>query len=99
TAARHLGEEIQFAPGGRIVKRARDVLSGARELLREVEREGMFNAIARGAFGDIKRPIDGGKGAGGVFARAAEGRYINPILDALEQAPAVAGRPALREVK
>jgi beta-lysine 5,6-aminomutase alpha subunit len=67
----------------------------------------MFAAIARGAFGDIKRPIDGGKGADGVFERAPD--YLNPILDALEAEPAAGAsaasaagataRPALREVK
>ncbi|RMH41994.1 MAG: hypothetical protein D6689_09570, partial [Deltaproteobacteria bacterium] len=57
-------------------------------------------AIARGAFGDIRRSIDGGKGADGVIERAPD--YVNPILDALEaDAPAIAlplERPRLREV-
>jgi beta-lysine 5,6-aminomutase alpha subunit len=106
-AARHLGDEIQFNPNGKIVARARQVLDQALALLREIEAEGMFAAIARGAFGDIKRPIDGGKGADGVFERAPD--YLNPILDALEAEPAAGAsaasaagataRPALREVK
>ena len=82
------------------MKRARKVLEEAAELLREVEAEGMFAAIARGAFGDIKRPVDGGKGAEGVFERDPDGGYMNPILDELEaSAPVVRAPVSLREVK
>jgi beta-lysine 5,6-aminomutase alpha subunit len=81
-AARHLAEEIRWAPEGRVVGRARTVLAEARDLLATVEKEGLFAAIARGVFADVKRPEEGGKGLGGVFEKA-EG-YVNPILDALE---------------
>ncbi len=82
TAARHLSEELQWNPKGRIVARAQLVLSEARDLLREVAAEGMFSAVARGAFADVKRPETGGRGLDGVFAKADE--YLNPVLDALE---------------
>ncbi|MSP61643.1 MAG: D-lysine 5,6-aminomutase subunit alpha [Myxococcales bacterium] len=81
-AARHLGEELQWNPDGRIVARARQVLGDARELLSTVAGEGLFAAIARGAFADVKRPETGGKGLGGVIEKAPD--YLNPILDALE---------------
>jgi beta-lysine 5,6-aminomutase alpha subunit len=81
-AARHLSDEIQWNPSGRVVARARQVLDEARELLAEVEREGMFAAIARGAFADVKRPETGGRGLDGVIEKVRE--YYNPILDALE---------------
>ena len=100
TAARHLGEELQFNPKGRIVKRAHDVLNGALQLLREIQDEGLFAAIAAGRFGDIKRSFDGGKGADGVFERADD--YVNPLLSALESgdpASATGAPPVLREVK
>jgi beta-lysine 5,6-aminomutase alpha subunit len=81
-AARHLSDEILWNPDGRIVARARQVLAEARDLLREVHAEGMFAAIARGAFADVKRPETGGRGLGGVFDKSRD--YLNPILDALE---------------
>jgi len=82
TAARHLSEEIQWNPNGRVVARARQVLGEARDLLAEVAEEGMFSAIARGAFADVKRPETGGRGLNGVIEK--RGDYLNPILDALE---------------
>jgi beta-lysine 5,6-aminomutase alpha subunit len=81
-AARHLSDELGWNPDGRIVARAREVLGEARTLLAEVEREGMWNAIARGAFADVKRPERGGRGLGGVVEKSAD--YVNPILNALE---------------
>jgi beta-lysine 5,6-aminomutase alpha subunit len=83
TAARHLGEELQWNPKGRMVARAKQVLAEARDLLREVKAEGMFAAVARGAFADVKRPETGGRGLDGVFSK--DPTYLNPILSALEQ--------------
>jgi beta-lysine 5,6-aminomutase alpha subunit len=81
-AARHLSDEIQWNPAGRVVARAKQVLKEARDLLAEVAEEGMFSAIARGAFADVKRPETGGRGLAGVVDKARD--YFNPILDALE---------------
>jgi beta-lysine 5,6-aminomutase alpha subunit len=81
-AARHLSDEIRWNPEGRVVARARQVLDEARVLLREVQKEGMFSAIARGAFADVKRPETGGRGLAGVVEKSNE--YSNPILQALE---------------
>jgi beta-lysine 5,6-aminomutase alpha subunit len=83
-AARHLGDEIRWNPEGRVVARARQVLAEAHQLLREVAEEGMFSAIARGAFADVRRPETGGRGLGGVVEKSAA--YLNPILDELERA-------------
>ena len=82
TAARHLSEELRWNPEGRIVARARQVLSDARDLLRVVDGEGLFSVIARGVFADVKRPELGGKGLGGVVEKSVD--YLNPILEALE---------------
>ena len=82
TAARHLGEEIEWNPEGRVVGRARTVLGDAHRLLGTVAHEGLFSAIARGVFADVKRPELGGKGLGGVVERTKD--YLNPLLDALE---------------
>ncbi|MCU1277183.1 MAG: kamD, partial [bacterium] len=81
-AARHLSDEIIWDPKGRVVARAQQVLGEARDQLREVKAEGMFSAVARGAFADVKRPETGGRGLAGVVEKT--GDYVNPILDALE---------------
>ena len=81
-AAKHLGEEIQWKPGGRVEQRAHEVLKRALDLLETVRAETLWSAIARGAFADVKRAADGGKGLEGVFPRAPD--YLNPILERLE---------------
>ena len=81
--ARHLGDEIVWKSGGIVETRAKKVLGEAHDLLAEVERETIWKAIARGAFADVKRARDGGKGYGGVVPKAAD--YTNPFLDALEK--------------
>jgi beta-lysine 5,6-aminomutase alpha subunit len=83
SACRHLGDEIEFKPDGRIAQRAVQVLDEAHDLLVEVERESIWDAIGRGAFADVKRARTGGKGYGGVVERALD--YVNPLLDALER--------------
>jgi beta-lysine 5,6-aminomutase alpha subunit len=80
--ARSLGDEITLKPGGIMANRAVQVLDEALELLEEVERETIWNAIERGAFADVKRTRTGGKGFKGVFERSKD--YVNPILTALE---------------
>lgn len=82
TAARHLSEELRWNPEGRVVARAQQVLGEARELLRSVHAEGLFAAIGKGVFADVKRPETGGRGLDGVFMRRPD--YENPILRALE---------------
>jgi beta-lysine 5,6-aminomutase alpha subunit len=82
-AAKHLGEEIEFKKDGIVAKRAIQVLDEALELLEEVKRESIWEAIGRGAFADVKRTRTGGKGYAGVLDRARD--YCNPLLDALER--------------
>jgi beta-lysine 5,6-aminomutase alpha subunit len=81
--ARHLGDEIEWRPGGIVETRARTVLGEAHQLLAEVERETIWQAIARGAFADVKRAKDGGKGYAGVVAKGPD--YVNPFLEVLEK--------------
>lgn len=83
-AARSLGDEIQWKPGGIVESRAKQVLEEAHRLLSEVKREGIWDAISRGAFADVKRTRTGGKGYSGVVPRSE--LYTNPILDILEGA-------------
>ena len=82
-AARHLGDEIEFKKDGIIARRAEQVLGEALCLLEEVEREGIWDAIGRGAFADVKRTRTGGKGYAGVLERSSD--YVNPLLTALEK--------------
>ncbi len=82
TACKHLGDEITFKQDGIVAKRAIQVLDEAHQLLEEVKREGIWDAVARGAFADVKRTRTGGKGFAGVTERHAD--YVNPILEALE---------------
>lgn len=79
--ARHLGEEITFVPGGRIQRRAQEVLAQAAQLLKEVEETGLFDALEKGKFADVKRRLDGGKGVRGVFVKSDD--YFNPFDDLL----------------
>jgi beta-lysine 5,6-aminomutase alpha subunit len=81
--ARHLGDEVEWKRGGIVETRARQVLGEAHDLLREVERDTIWEAVAKGAFADVKRKRDGGKGFPGVVAKAPG--YLNPFLDALEK--------------
>ena len=59
------------------------MLASAHQQLEEVRGDTIWDAIGRGAFGDVKRARTGGKGYKGVVARHAE--YVNPILDVLEK--------------
>ncbi len=83
TAARDLASELRWNPDGQVVGRAQQVLLQAQELLETVASEGLFSAIGRGVFADVKRPETGGRGLSGVVARHP--RYMNPILFALER--------------
>lgn len=80
-SARHLSEELQFKPGGRVQQRAASVLQKAVDLLEHIEKVGLMAAIGEGVFGGVRRQSNGGKGADGVVARAPE--YLNPFFDLL----------------
>ncbi len=77
-ACRHLGDEIEFKPDGIVAGRAILVLDQALALLEEVRRESIWEAIAQGAFADVKRTRTGGKGYAGVVERAPD--YVNSLL-------------------
>ncbi|MBN2908094.1 lysine 5,6-aminomutase subunit alpha [Polycladomyces sp. WAk] len=81
--ARHLGEEILFRPGGRIERRAQEVLGKAVAMLEEVRRIGLFTAIERGMFADVRRPLHGGRGLSGVLEKGED--YFNPFETELRQ--------------
>jgi len=78
---RHLRDEVRFAEGGIIERRADDVLRKATEQLEEVQQIGLFTALARGMFADVQRDPDGGRGFDGVFAVRDD--YFNPFFSEL----------------
>ena len=82
TACKHLGDEIEFKQDGVVANRARQVLDEALAQLEEVAKDGIWDAIGKGAFADVKRTRTGGKGYTGVAERSPT--YLNPLLDALE---------------
>lgn len=79
--ARHLGDEIEFKQNGRIVTRAKQVLQEAVALLEEIVEMGLFDALSRGLFADVKRTLTGGKGLAGVVLRDVD--YFNPFEELL----------------
>ncbi|MCY0902100.1 MAG: lysine 5,6-aminomutase subunit alpha [Firmicutes bacterium] len=87
--ARHLREEIQFAPEGRMVRRAQEVLGQAVELLDQMVGKGLFATLSEGLFADVRRSPTGGKGLRGVLERGP--RYLNPVEEALRRELAIGG--------
>jgi beta-lysine 5,6-aminomutase alpha subunit len=87
-AARDLGDEIEFKPGGIVQRRAQEVLAGAHELLARIADEGLFAARARGVFGDVPRHIDEGRGVEGIVEVQAE--YFDPVGAVMRGASQVA---------
>ena len=79
--ARQMGADLEWKAGGLVETRAREVLSNAVALLESVANQGLVAAIGEGAFGDVKRAPDGGKGLSGVFKR--DPAYFNPFMDRL----------------
>jgi beta-lysine 5,6-aminomutase alpha subunit len=74
-----ISEEIKFKEGGIMEKRVDEVLHKAFNLLKEIEKEGLFKTIEKGIFANIKRSIDGGKGLDGVIRK--EKKYFNPFIE------------------
>lgn len=75
--ARHLKDEITFRAGGKIERRAQQVLHNAVEMLGQVDKIGLMGALEKGMFARVKRPRDGGKGRDGVFLK--DPGYFNPF--------------------
>ncbi|WP_457557399.1 lysine 5,6-aminomutase subunit alpha [Candidatus Harpocratesius sp.] len=78
-----LGDEISFKPNGIIEQRAQNVLQHAHDLLMEIEKKGLFQALSEGIFAGIKRPIDGGRGLNGVVVK--DHQYFNPFIDLMRK--------------
>ena len=77
-----IGEEMQFREGGICRKRAAEVLDKTIQLLEDITKEGLFTALEKGIFGDVKRPKNGGKGLQGVTMKGDN--YLNPFVELMK---------------
>lgn len=85
---RAIGDEMEFKEGGIVKTRAKEVLDHAISLLENMNSEGLFSALEKGIFADVKRPRNGGKGLEGVAPRSAV--YYNPFIGLmLKESPVV----------
>jgi len=80
---RDIGEEVEFKTDGIVQTRAKEVLNNATDLLHKIEKEGLFNALEKGIFANIKRAKDGGKGLNGVIKKDVN--YLNPFIDIMKK--------------
>ena len=77
-----IGDEMEFKEGGIIRNRAAKVLDDAIALLEEMVKEGLFEALSKGIFADIKRSKTGGKGLAGVTVKGDN--YFNPFIERMK---------------
>ena len=77
-----IGEEMEFVEGGICRNRAKEVLGNTIQLLEEITKEGLFTALEKGIFGDVKRPKNGGKGLAGVTMKGEN--YYNPFVELMK---------------
>lgn len=75
---KNIGDEVEFKEDGIIQTRAKEVLDKTIALLEELQEEGLFTAIEKGIFGNVKRAKTGGKGLAGVSMKGEH--YYNPFI-------------------
>ncbi|MDH6353927.1 beta-lysine 5,6-aminomutase alpha subunit [Dysgonomonas sp. PH5-45] len=80
---KNIGDEVTFKKDGMMQKRAQQVLDKATDLLQNIETEGLFPALEKGIFGNVKRPKDGGKGLDGVVEKGSN--YFNPFIEIMNR--------------
>ena len=80
-AARDLGQQFDWREDSMVARWANQILREAVELLQEIDRLGLFQALEAGLFADIKRSPEGGRGLEGVIRR--NDRYFNPFYEEL----------------
>jgi beta-lysine 5,6-aminomutase alpha subunit len=76
-------DEVEFRKDGIVMTRAHDVLDRTIAFMEEVKGAGLFDAIERGMFAEVKRPKDGGKGLEGIVKKGPG--YYNPLEGALKR--------------
>src|SRR5947207_3755662 len=68
-AARDLGEQFDWREDSLVAHWANQILRESVELLREIDRLGLFKGLEAGLFANIKRSAEGGRGLDGVIKR------------------------------
>jgi beta-lysine 5,6-aminomutase alpha subunit len=79
SAASSLRKELNFRRSGKSNARAQEILNQTESALSEIEQIGLWTALNRGMFSQIKRSRKGGRGVEGVFPTSQF--YLNPFLD------------------
>ncbi|MDR1652612.1 MAG: lysine 5,6-aminomutase subunit alpha [Prevotellaceae bacterium] len=79
---KNIGDEVVFRENGIVQTRAKKVLDDTISLLETLEREGLFTALEKGIFGDVKRSKTGGKGLDGVAKKGK--RYFNSFVNLMK---------------
>ena len=79
---RSIGDEMEFKADGICRNRAKLVLDNTITLLEDINKEGLFTALEKGIFGDVKRHMNGGKGLQGVTMKGEN--YINPFVELMK---------------
>ncbi len=79
TGSQGISSEFGYRTDGFIAGFAEKVLDDALALLERIDKVGIMTAIEKRYFAGVKRTIDGGKGADGVFP-VERGRYVNPFF-------------------
>ena len=54
------------------------------------KKEGLFSALEKGIFADIKRPMNGGKGLEGVSSKGRN--YYNPFVEIMKNGSRAAAK-------
>jgi beta-lysine 5,6-aminomutase alpha subunit len=80
-AARDLSQQFDWRADSLVVRWAHQILRESVELLQEIDRLGLFQALEAGLFADIKRSPEGGRGLEGVMRR--NDTYFNPFYEEL----------------
>lgn len=79
---KNIGDEMEFREGGICRQRAKLVLDNTIALLQDLSHDGLFTAIEKGKFADVKRPKNGGKGLDGVCQKG--NNYLNPFINLMK---------------
>lgn len=80
-AARDLGKQFDWREDSLVTRWANQILHEAVELLRKMDKVGLFKGLELGLFADIKRSPEGGRGLEGVIERNQD--YFNPFYEEL----------------
>lgn len=79
SAATELNDQFDWREDSFIASQAGQLLRNAVDLLREISRNGLFEALEAGCFANISRSPDEGRGSEGIIERSPT--YFNPFFE------------------